>query len=452
MKPIQSRPSLQSRLCARIRADIHAGRLSPHQPLPSVRAFARTEGISAYTAQAVYAQLTALGLLRAQAGVGYFVEPPTASASPMVAMDALWEHRQEATAHSIVVDAGNGWLPSDWQFQSGLSAALRTLALNLDSIEGYGTALGFEPLRLFLSERARRSGLGIQADQILLTQGASQGLDWLVRTLLEPSDEVAIDEPAYPPTLELLRARGVKIHAIPRHSHGPDVQSLKSAARTGSLKAFMTNTSFQNPTGSTTQRAVALEIIALAHQHGFWVIEDEIFNELNPTPIETLAQLDQCQRVIQVGSFSKTLSSSLRAGFAVGPKALIHELAHLKTQSTLGSSEITERLVLSMLTSAHYRKHLSQLQHKLAQAQQNVQTHLHEQGIEWHSKPSGGLFLFGKFKRHQATAQRWRRAIEAGVLLAPGELFRVDGRASPYWRFNVARASDSRLWEVLKRI
>jgi len=250
----------------------------------------------------------------------------------------------------------------------------------------------------------------------------------------------------------LLRERAIKLHPIPRLQTGPDVSRLKQCAEAHKLKAFFTNTSLQNPTGSTTQPNVARDLVELAHQHGFWVVEDEIFNELTPQPTQTLAHMDQCQRVLQVGSFSKTLSTSLRQGFTFGSKAVIDKLAHVKTLSVLGSSEISERLVLHMLTSTQYRQHLKKLKSKLETAHREVQSHLEEFGIEWHSRPRGGLFLFGRFKQPQATAQRWRRAMEAGVLLAPGELFRVDGRASPFWRFNVARASDSRLWELLKKL
>jgi DNA-binding transcriptional MocR family regulator len=458
MTPIQSRPpprkppSLKAQWVQSVAADIAVGKLKPHQAMPSVRAFAKQHGLSPFTAMEIYSQLTAQGLLEAKRGVGYFVVgvpesvPPAPTAA--VPVDALWEQRQAILASAIVVDAGNGWLPADWQFSAGLKHSLRRLARSPLRLEGYGVAAGFEPLREYIKQRARRQGLALQLEQILLTQGASQALDLLTRCLLNPGDKVAIEEPAYPPTLDLLRARGVKLLAIAREPFGPDADALKRLLKQHRIKALITNTSLQNPTGSTTHVSVAKTLLALAEQRDFWIIEDEIFSDLTPTPTQTLALLDQCRRVFQVGSFSKTLLPSLRCGFIVGPSQWLAALVKLKTLSVLSSSELTERLTLDMLTQATYRRHLEQLKARLSAAQLSVQHAMAERGVEWHSRPTGGLFLYGRFKHHQATAQRWRRALNAGVLLAPGELFRVDGRADPYWRFNVA--TNTRLLEFVK--
>jgi DNA-binding transcriptional MocR family regulator len=430
------------------------GKLKPLQALPSVRAFAKMAQLSPFTASDIYSQLTAQGLLIAQRGKGYFVQGPSPTpALPSLAavhVDAVWEHRQSAQTEDIVVDAGNGWLPADWQFQLGLPRALRQLAQDRRPYEGYGSALGWEPLRSYLAQKAQRQGLYLSAQQILITQGATQALDILIRGCLKPHDHVIIEEPAYPPTLDLLRTRGVHIHAIPRQPYGPDVDALKKCSATKRIRAFFTNTSLQNPTGSTTQLTVAKAILELADARDFLIIEDEIFADLTQTPTPTLALLDQCRRVFQVGSFSKSLMPSLRCGFVLAPLKWMNSLTQLKTVSALNSSELTERLTLCLLTDPAYRRHLERLKMRLQAAHLAVQQLMEDHGMQWHSKPNGGLFLFGRLPSSQATAQRFRQAIKAGVLLAPGELFRVDGRVSPYWRFNVARAQDTALLNVLK--
>jgi hypothetical protein len=443
-----SAPRLRDGLVEDLRKRIESGALPPGSALHSVRRFAALQQVSAFTAAEVYNVLTASGLVEARRGLGYFVAGAAAAAprpAPGAPADALWERRVEARSGRIRIDAGGGWLPSAWQYGDGLAAALRAVARQRGTTEGYGAPHGYEPLRQHFATQLRARGLGVQSEQIVLTQGASQAIDLVVRTLIEPGDTVAVEDPGYPPTLELLRARGVRLLPIPRHHDGPDLDVLVDALKSHPISAIFTNTTLQNPTGTTTSPPVGRRLLELAEQHGFLVVEDDIFSDLSPTPQLPIATLDQCRRVVYISSVSKSISPTLRVGFLVAPSEVAPRLVRSKTLSALASSELSERIVLEVLTQPHYRRHLEALRRRLQQAQTRVQSALLAQGVELAFRPAGGMFLWGRLPSQDTVGKLWRDAVGAGILLAPGELFRPDGRATPYWRFNVAHCDDDSL-------
>ena len=450
--PTPVRP-LRLRLADELRARIAAGELAPGMALPSVRRLARERGVSAFTAAEVYNLLTAAGLVEARRGSGYYVAggnaPTPLGPVPGATADALWERRLEARGQPIVVDAGGGWLPEAWQFGIGLRSALRSLARHPAHGEGYGSPLGLLGLRAHFATQLRSRGLAVSTDQIVLTQGASQALDLIVRALLEPGDAVAVEDPGYPPTLELLRARGVQLVGIPRLAGGPDTEALAVALQRHRIRAFFTNTTLQNPTGTSTELPVARRVLELAEQHGVMIVEDDIFADLAPVPVLPLATLDQCRRVVYVSSISKTISPTLRVGYLVAPPEAAPRLVRLKTLSALASSELSERLVLDVLTQPHYRRHLESLRRRLAATQQRVQAALLARGVDLAFRPAAGMFLWGRLRSRETVGKLWRTAADAGVLLAPGELFRPDGHATPYWRFNVAHCDGGELGRFL---
>ncbi len=462
IKPVQKpaiptpRGSLRLQLVTELREQIAGNTLPPGTALPSVRALARERGISAFTAAEVYNVLTAAGLIEARRGSGYFVAGAGARLPalplPSATGDALWERRLEAKAQPILVDAGGGWLPHAWQYSEGIRAGLRSLARHSLPMEGYGSPLGYEGLRVHFQHQLASRGLALNPEQVLLTQGASQALDLVVRCCLKAGDRVAVEDPGYPPTLELLRNRGVRLVTIPRLTEGPDVDTLAKALKRAPIRAFFTNSTLQNPTGTTTELPVARRLLDLAEQHDMLLVEDDIFCELAPTHTLSLATLDQCRRVIYISSVSKTISPALRVGYLAAPTHLAPQLARLKALSALASSELSERLVLDILTQPHYRRHLEALRKRLGATQTRVQQTLLARGVELAFRPSSGMFLWGRLKSQQAVSKVWRSAVAAGVLLAPGELFRPEGRATPYWRFNVAHCDGDALSRFLEQL
>ncbi|MGA9916335.1 MAG: PLP-dependent aminotransferase family protein, partial [Paraburkholderia sp.] len=422
--------------------------------MPSVRQLARDHNISPFSAAEIYNALVAGAVLEARAGTGYFIpnrlRAPAAVPGLDFAADSVWERRREASDREIKLDAGCGWLPGDWLYTDGVRTALRALARQSSlHLEGYGNPLGLGELRTHISKLLELRGITAPEEHIVLTQGASQALDLVVRECLEPGDTAIVEDPGYPPLFELLRSRGVHMLALPRTQNGPDTDVLATLLRRHRVKCLFTNTAFHNPTGTTTNSATAHRLLELANRQALTIIEDDSFADLAPCAQLTLASLDELQRVIYISSFSKTLSPALRSGYLVATRSLAQKLARVKVMTSLGSSELLEQIVLQILTRGRYRRHLNNLHDRLAAAHARVTQALGARGVEFAFRPQPGLFLWATLPSLDSVSKLWHRALDAGVLLAPGELFRPDGCATAHWRFNIAQCDAPILYGFL---
>jgi DNA-binding transcriptional MocR family regulator len=447
--------SLVARIADELKSQIQSGGLPAGARLPSVRQLARERRISPFSAAEIYNALVAAAVVEARAGSGYFVPRHLRGGldsvpGPEFPTDSVWERRREASARPIEVDAGCGWLPGSWLHEDGVRAALRAVARQASlRLQGYGNPLGLPELRSHIAKLLELRGISARPDRIVLTQGASQALDLVVRECLKPGDAAIVEDPGYPPLFELLRYRGVLMLAVPRTDSGPDTEALARLLRRRRVRCLFTNTTFHNPTGTTTSSASAHRILELADRYNLTIIEDDIFADLAPRAQLTLASLDELQRVIYVSSFSKTLSPALRAGYLVAPPDWAPKLARAKIMTSLGSSELLEQMVLQILTHGRYRRHLKRLHDRLAATHARVTQTFEAKGVELAFRPPSGLFLWARLPSKDSVGKLWRRALSEGVLLAPGELFRPDGRATAQWRFNVAHCDAPALYHFL---
>jgi DNA-binding transcriptional MocR family regulator len=447
------RPSVQERLAAELQLDILTRALPPGSALPSVRALARSRGVSAFTAAAVFDLLVAAGVAEARRGSGYFVAG-VAPARRIARLrefraDSVWERRHEAEPGLIRADAGCGWLPAAWLHTEAVRAALRAQARSPLLGLSYGNPYGLVALRTQFATLLRARGVQVQEEQVLTTQGATQALHLVIQELIQRGDRVIVEDPCYPPLLGLLRGRGVRLEAIARTAVGPDLAQLRKLLRRQRPGYLFTNTTLHNPTGTSTSLPVAHQLLELAERHDFTIIEDDLFSELAPRPEASLAALDQCRRVIMISSISKTIAPDLRVGYLAATPAIIARLARAKTAMALASSELAEEIVLHVLTRGHYRRHLESLRRRLGAAQQQVQELFEARGVSLAYRPAAGMFLWARLPSTDSVSKLWRAASALGVLLAPGELFRPDGRATPYWRFNVAHCAAPELLDFV---
>lgn len=455
MKNTQSRSNI---VADELRRHILSGRLSSGHHLPSVRQLARTQSISAFTAARVYDVLVAEGLVEARRGSGYYVARNVESlrsrslgkADPLA--DSIWTLRREYDSQKVRVDAGCGWLPPHWLHTEGVRSALGHMARKPSTYTArYGSVYGLRALRRHLAVGLAHENIECTEEQVVLTQGASQALDLCIQALVQPGDCVLVDDPSYPYVLAMLRARGIRAIGVMRTAHGPDTAALRAILRTERPRAFITNTCCQNPTGTTISLRVAHEILLLAKEMDFLVIEDDIFAQLPAERPTSLASLGGLRHVVYIGSFSKTIAPNLRVGYLVADSARIQHLAALKNIVSIASSEIAEHVVLEILTSGRHRTHLERLRRRLAKARTALTSRLSDLGIEIVFR-SEGMFLWGKLPYSLDSETIMGMAKKRGILLAPGGNFRPDGRDTGHYRFNVAYANDPMLYEFFESL
>lgn len=451
---------LVDQIVAGIKRQVDDRNLRSGARLPSIRSFADTHRVSRFTVVEAYDRLVAMGYLQSRRGAGFYIAAQVAAdATPIIPADRhrqnselVWLIRRLLEADEEMLLLGGAWLPNSWLDEAGIRQNLTILVRrNGASLIEYGHPFGYLPLREHLT--LMLGGLGITANpgQILLTHGTSHALELVTRHLLRPGDAALVDDPGYYNMFGNLRLQGVQMLAVPRTPAGPDVNVLESLAVAHRPKVYFTQSVMQNPTGTDMSPHVAFRVLQAAERNNFFVVEDDIFCDLQVTPTPRLATLDQLNRVIYARSFSKTLSGSLRVGFVACAHPLAEQLADLKMLTTMTTSEFTERLIYTMLVDGHYRKYLSRLQERLGRARRSVMRAFERIGIKLFAEPADGMFVWARFPQIEDSLALAEAAQRDGIVLAPGTVFRPHLERSPWMRFNVAVCEDCRALAWLQR-
>jgi DNA-binding transcriptional MocR family regulator len=317
----------------------------------------------------------------------------------------------------------------------------------------YGHPYGFAPLRERIAEQLDRYGLPADpATNVLLTAGATQALDLIVRTLLRPGDTVIVEDPGYCNLLQILQLGGLVVRGVPRTPAGIDNDVLEQLVIEHSPKAIFLNTTLQNPTGATFGMAAAFRLLQIAERYGLWVVEDDVNRELAPPGAPLLAAMEGLNRVLYVGGFSKTITPGLRCGYVVAERDVLRELARTKMAVGLTSSAATERIVEKVLTEGRYARHVESITDKLKDAHVQVEDRMDALGLELFHRPRAGLFVWARLPVEPADASELAtQALEDGIWLAPGSYFRPGDAASNWFRFNVPYSTDDALWGFIER-
>ena len=425
--------------------------------MPSIRNFATDHRISRFTVVQAYDRLVAMGHLNSRPGSGFYVAPrPSVGGEPPVrlerAMDVLWLLRNALQQPSSVPMPGAGWLPGAWMDEAGIQRSLRALSRKSgDFLTGYGQPGGYLPLRELLQRRLAEIGVAAEPGQILMTKGATHALDLLARYFLHPGDTVLIDDPGYFLLFGALKSLGAKVVGVPWNADGPDISALEVLIKEHRPKLFFTNPILHNPTGVVISQATAYRVLQLAEKHDFMIVEDDIYGDFHPDRPARLSTLDQLDRVIYVGSFSKTVSAALRVGFVACKREIAEQLADLKLLTGFTTSEIGERLAHQILTDGHYRKHLDKLRGRLQESRDKTLRSLETLGLTPFVEPEGGMFVWMDMGEGVNPVEIAGAAAREGIMLAPGNLFRPHQEATRFMRFNVATSNDPAMHGFLAR-
>jgi len=438
--------------------------IRPGSRMPSIRRFADDHRVSRFTVVEAYDRLVARGYLESRRGSGFYVReraPAQALASarawadaPSGAVDVVWLLRNMFKRLPPRDMPGGGVLPPDWLDEGLVSSSLRALGRNSGAaFLDYGHPQGYLPLRQQLQLKLAELEIRATAEQILTTNGVTQGLDLVAQHLLAPGDTVLVDEPSWFLLFGRYAQLGARIVGVPRRPDGPDLVRLEALVRAHRPRLFVTSSVLHNPTSTSMAASTAFSILRMAAEHDFIVVEDDIYCDLHaggaaPAAVR-LASLDQLQRVIYLGGFSKTLAANLRVGFVACAPDLARRLTDLKMLIGLTSPEFGERIVYRVLSEGHYRRHLHRLRDRMNRTRDGVLRQLERLGLTPFAAPASGMFLW--VDTGIDTNPIAQQMLEHGYLMAPGSLFLPDQRPSTWMRFNVATSANPRMLEQLDR-
>jgi GntR family transcriptional regulator/MocR family aminotransferase len=351
-----SKTPLRSQLEQQLRAAIRDGRLAAGERLPSSRALAAYLGLSRGLVQECYAQLQAEGYLTAHTGSATRVAATTAATNPAISLG------KPPKAPKLIADFPVG-VPDlrlaprqDWAW--AIAQVCRTAP---NAAFDYGPPGGDPHLREVLAAYLRRvRAAEAYANQVLICTGVAQGLGLILRVLAEHGhDRVAFEDPGAVRTVrDAARSAGIDAVPVPVDEHGIDVDAL---AR-GDARVVVVTPAHQWPTGVVMAPSRRHALLAWARTHDGIVIEDDYDAEFryDRDPVGALQGLAP-DRVVSLGTVSKSLAPALRLGWAVVPGALADDVIAAKAIADRGTSGIDQLALATLIESGRYDRHLRRM-------------------------------------------------------------------------------------------
>jgi GntR family transcriptional regulator / MocR family aminotransferase len=383
-----------------LREAILAGAFRGGEKLPSTRDLAEQLGISRTVVLLAYDQLLGEGYTIGRGGSGTYVSsgvglrrpaPPEKVARVRLSRfgsfaDAAWSrvHFPPARERALPYDFAYG--RSDLQtfplemwrrmlLQVARGASIRAL--------DYGAAGGNVALREAIATHVRRSrSVVCDPSQVIVVNGSQQALDLIARVLITRGDEVAIEDPSYQGTREIMRAAGARLRPIAVDREGLNPAKLPAGARI----AFVTP-SHQFPSGAILPLARRLELLEWAKRRGAILIEDDYDGEFRyeGQSLDSLQGLDRQGRVIYIGTFSRTIFEALRIGYLIAPKNLVSAFSAAKWLCDRHTATLEQETLARFIASGMYERHLRRVRRRNAARREvllgAIRTHLEDRVV-----------------------------------------------------------------------
>ncbi|MFI9506542.1 PLP-dependent aminotransferase family protein [Nocardia sp. NPDC052566] len=335
------------------------------------------------------------------------------------------------TSRADIIGLAGGLPDADLMPRERLAKAAEG-ALSDNSCLQYTESPGWPALRAVLAAReSAKLGRTVPVEEVFVTHGSQQALSLLAEVLLDPGALVIVEDPAYVGALQVFRAAGARIVAVPLDREGMRTDLLAELLARGERPAFVhTVSNFHNPGGVTMSPARRRELAELADAHGFWVIEDDPYGELwfdnpAPAPVATYSR-----NVIRLSSSSKILSPALRVGWLVAPDPVCRAVELLKQGADLCGSALTHQIAAELLADeAWLTAHIDTVRAAYgARAKALVHAFRARFGDRATcTDASGGMFVWADFTDGTDTEALLPKALDAGVAYVPGSAFAVDG-------------------------
>lgn len=457
-------------LAADIVASIQKGTLKPGDKLPSIRQASTSRHVSPSTVFEAYYLLEAKGLIRSRDRSGHYVaqsvkplppEPETASqpdgeARPVVISELVLGILESAMSRDVV-PLGSAF-PSPLLFP--FDRLGRATALAISKLDPWMTvddlAPGSHALRQQIALRYLIDGVQVGPDQIVVTNGAMEALNLCLSAVCKAGDAVLVESPCFYvclQTLERLGLRAVEVATDPRD--GIDLDALEAAILRHRPKACWVMTNFQNPLGSSMIEAKKRALVELITRHQLPLVEDDVYGELyfeHRRPASTKS-FDKEGWVLHCSSFSKTLAPGYRVGW-VSPGRFLRDVTYQKLTTSLATSLPAQLGIARYLERGSHERHLRELRLTLQKNRDQYIEAISEffpSGTKV-SRPAGGYFLWVELPSTVDALILHRKAMDAGISIAPGAMFSTSRAFSSCARINCGHPLTSRVEAALQKV
>ena len=329
----------------------------------------------------------------------------------------------------------------------------------------YSTTEGHRPLREMIARHNARYSVDVTADNILITSGSQQALDFVGRLFVNRGDYIVVESPTYLGALQAWNAYGAQYISVPMDENGMIVDELEEALRKGP-KFIYVLPNFQNPSGSTLSLERREKLIELADKYGVPIIEDDPYGQLRyeGEHLPSVVYLDSKFRgpngghysgnVIYLSTFSKLLAPGLRLAWVIAPPEVIRKLVMTKQAADLHTSSFNQYVAYEVGKGGFLDEHVKVIRATYMERRDVMLEMMEEMfpsEVSW-THPQGGMFLWGILPECMDAADALRIAIERKVAFVPGAAFHANGGGANTMRINFSYSSPDTIREGITRL
>ena len=362
-----------------------------------------------------------------------------------------------------MISFAGGYPASDLFDAEGLQAAAAQAWQDSTRCLQYGPTDGLPELKTQLLALMARRGVTCTPQEMLITTGSQQGLDLLLRVLLEPGDTALTEQPAYPATLQALRLQQAHIVTVPVDSDGIDTGVLEQRLASGAIarpKLLYTVPTFANPTGATLTRDRRLALLRLAVRYRFVIVEDDPYGDLRfagdsvPSMLALASEVQGARDwVVHFSSLSKVVAPGLRVGWAIAPVEIARRCVIAKQTVDLCSTPWTQAIAAHYLAAGSLERHLPRITQAYQRKCEALCEGLRAQfggEIAFH-QPEGGMFVWARIPGVEIDALL-PNAIDSKVIFVPGKAFFANAPDTASLRLSFAAPNVDEIREGVARL
>lgn len=319
----------------------------------------------------------------------------------------------------------------------------------------YSNSEGYLKLREYIAKNYRKKQLNISAENILITNGAQQGLDLLGKVLLNDGDGVIIEEPGYLGAIQAFSLYKPKFSPVVVSEHGMDLNQLQLLVSEGKHKLIYSVPNFQNPSGITYSSKNRAELADIIKEKEIFIVEDDPYGELrfSGTPKPSFKTYLP-NKTILLGSFSKIVVPGFRIGWIVAPDEIFEKILIAKQASDLHTCHFTQYILYQYLIKNSIDSHIEKVIRRYGEQCQCMMESINRYfpGNVQYTKPEGGMFLWVTLPQEMSAMDLFDIAVKEKVVFVPGDPFYVNGNGTNTLRLNFSCVDNETIKTGIERL
>lgn len=428
------------------------------EKLPSIRELSKLLKVNSVTIVNAYNRLQIEGYAVQKIGSGTYAKSKEESRSFLKEYSSVYKKISDGEEKNYIDFTGETTCSEFFPIRTFKEVLNKVLDRDGAEVFTNENAFGFEGLRSSINKHFWNSSLN--NDNIIILSGAQQGIDIASKAIINVNDNVIVEKPTYSGALNVFKSRRANIFEVDVLSDGSDISALRKILKKNKVKCFYLMSYFQNPTGSTYSLEKKKEILNLAEEFDFYIIEDDYLSELiydKNIVYKSFKSLDRNDRVIYIKSFSKIFLPGIRMGYLISPEKFSDSIQNSKINTDRTTSSLMQRALDLYINEGHWKKHMADLNMAYKERyvfMNNSINKILNRKVSF-NEPGGGLNFYIKISEKIPVncIELFNKCKNDKVIITPGVLFYKNNlEGEKYFRLGFSNTNNIEIETGLKII